>query len=96
MAEIEKVQTGWIIPVKIKESFVTFCAEKGALAQEDCAGALVIWQYLPAQIREWAKLEAKGLPSIDKKFWEQFRHGLELGLQAQVNIQPNKPAKKDK
>ena len=39
---IEKVKTGWIIPVTIKESFVTFCARKGTLAQEDCAGAFEI------------------------------------------------------
>lgn len=83
----EKVKTGWLIPIPVKESFVAFSAEKGTVAQEDCAGALLIWQYLPAQIREEARLEAKGVHSIDKKFWEQFCQGLELGIEAQLNSQ---------
>lgn len=83
----EKVKTGWLVPVKLKESFVNFCAEKGNVAQEDCAGALLIWQHLPAQIREQARLEAKGIQSVDKTFWKQVSHGLELGIQAQLNIQ---------
>ncbi len=85
---IEKTNTGWPIPTTIKESFSNFCADKGTIAQEDCAGALLIYQYLPAQVREQARLEAKGLQSIDKKFWKKFCEGVELGLQAQLNIQP--------
>lgn len=94
MTTDKKITTGWRIPVKIKESFVGFCADVGALAQEDCAGALVIWQYLPAAVRERAKLEAKGKAAVDKNFWKQFRAGLELGIQAQLNIQQRKQAKK--
>ncbi|MHC4397871.1 MAG: hypothetical protein ACYS1A_19680 [Planctomycetota bacterium] len=90
---IEKVKTGWLVPVKLKESFVNFCAEKGNVAQEDCAGALLIWQYLPAQTRELARLEAKGIQSADKTFWKQFSQGLELGVQAQLNIQRQKQEK---
>lgn len=76
----KKTKTGWPIPVSIKDLFVNFCAEKGNLAQEDCAGALFIWQYLPAQIRESARLEAKGSQIADKKFWENFRSSVQQSL----------------
>jgi hypothetical protein len=39
----------------------------GAVAQEDCAGSLFLWQVMPPAIREWAKLEAKGKPVKDEK-----------------------------
>ncbi len=90
----KKIKTGWLVPIELKESFVNFCAEKGNVAQEDCAGALLIWQYLPAQIREQARLEAKGVQSVDKKFWKQFSLGLELGIQAQLSIQQQQQGKK--
>jgi len=45
----EKIKPGWAIPVDIKESFVEFCSHIGTVAQEDCAGALFLWQYMPAQ-----------------------------------------------
>lgn len=89
----EKIKTGWPIPASIKDSFVNFCSEVGCIAQEDCAGALLIWQHLPAQIREQARLEAKGIRAIDIKFWKQFSSGVELGLKAQLSIQPQKPEK---
>lgn len=89
----EKTKTGWPIPANIKDDFVNFCAEKGNIAQEDCAGALLIWQYLPAQVREQARLEAKGVLAIDKKFWKQFCSGVELGLQAQLKSPQQKPEK---
>ena len=79
----DKVTAGWPIPPDVKESFVKFCAERGNLAQEDCAGALLIWQYLPAQIREYARLAAKGKKVVDDAFWEDFSKGLELGIKAQ-------------
>lgn len=90
-----KIKIGWLIPEPIKERFVNFCAEKGNLAQEDCAGALLIWQYLPAQIRESARLEAKGIRAVDKRFWKHFRAGLELGIQAQLDSQQQKPNKNE-
>jgi len=88
-----KVTAGWPIPPDVKESFTKFCAEKGNLAQEDCAGALLIWQFLPAQIREYARLSAKGKAVVDDDFWEQFSKGLEMGIKAQSNIRPQKPGK---
>ena len=85
---IEKVTAGWPVPVEAKRSFTEFCAKSGSLAQEDCAGALVMWQYLPAQIREWARLEAKGIPSVDKEFWRAFEAGLQAGITSQLrNLQ---------
>lgn len=73
----EKTKTGWLIPINIKDLFVNFCAEMGNIAQEDCAGALLIWQYLPAQIREAARLEAKGAQKANKEFWENFRKSVQ-------------------
>lgn len=89
----DKVMLGWYVPIEARRKFVEFCVEIGSLAQEDCAGALIIWQHLPAQIRELAKLQAKGLVEVDQNFWDQFRQGLELGIQAQSNIPPQKPDK---
>ena len=65
----KKIQPGWEIPIVVRDAFRDFCVKKGAIVQEDCAGALFLWQQMPAQIREWAKLEAKGLPAVDKPFW---------------------------
>jgi hypothetical protein len=77
----KKTKTGWPIPVTIKDLFVSFCAEKGNIAQEDCAGALFLWQYLTPDIRELARLVAKGSKKIDKKFWENFQKSLSLAIQ---------------
>lgn len=87
----EKSQTNWLIPNSVKESFTDFCVKSGTIAQDDCAGALLIWQYLPAVIREQAKLAAKGQGQIDKTFWDMFRAGLEIGL-TQHNIRRQKKA----
>lgn len=75
---------GWTVPVSVKDAFVDFCTSRGARIQEDAAGALVIWKYLPAQIREWARLEAKGTPAVDRQFWESFARSLELALQVRL------------
>jgi len=79
MEAIEKIKTDWEIPAHVRESFVEFCGEKG-VPEEDCAGALVIWQYLPVAIRKQAKLEAKGF-AAGKKFWNGFRVGIEFGAE---------------
>lgn len=98
MRKNEKITTGWQIPMDVKEKFVNFCVKVGALAQEDCAGALTIWPYLPPAIREQAKLQAKGIAAVDEKFWDAFRAGLELALQAQSDTRQekrgNKPRRK--
>jgi len=89
-----KIQLGWEVPPEVKESFRDWCINKGVLVQEDCAGALVIWKHLPSIIREKAKLEAKGTPSIDAEFWKQFSQGLELAVQAQLNNLHKRPDEK--
>jgi hypothetical protein len=40
----KKIQTGWEVPVEIRDSFRDFCVRVGAVAQEDCAGSLFLWQ----------------------------------------------------
>ena len=91
---IEKIKPGWYIPEDVKDKFVDFCNEKGTVIQEDFAGALIIWSYLPALIRESAKAEAKGIGSVDKIFWEDFHKGIEEGMRAQLNnLQKTQPKK---
>jgi len=90
----EKVSTGWLIPSELKESFVSFCAKVGTLAQEDCAGALFVWQYLPPQIREWAKLEAKSESVFDQEFWEGLCAGLEVSLRSLLETQKQNQGRK--
>ena len=95
MANCEKkIALGWEILPKTKDFFRDWCIDNGMVVQNDCAGALTIWPYLPAAIRERAKLQANGIAAIDEKFWEQFRAGLELALQARANIQREKPDRK--
>lgn len=70
---VQKTKPGWAIPTDIKESFVNFCAHIGAIAQEDAAGALFLWQFMPERVREWAKLAAKGAPPVKEGFWQGLR-----------------------
>ena len=70
----EKIKPGWAIPVQVKDSFKDFCDDAGAIAQDDCAGALFLWQHMPPSIREWAKLEAKNKPYVDKGFWVRLEN----------------------
>jgi hypothetical protein len=95
MAKIsEKTKPGWAIPTNIKEAFIEFCAHVGAIAQEDCAGALFLWQYMPPKIREWAKLHAKGSPVVDLDFWKGFGAGSETSIQALTESQKHKKTRK--
>ena len=77
----EKRPPGWRVSDAVKEDFTTFCDSVNNGYEDACAAALTIWKYLPSQIREWATLEAKGTPAVDKKFWEIFSQGLEAGIQ---------------
>jgi len=76
----DKTKPGWAIPTTVKDDFVDFCANMGTLAQEDCAGALFLWLQMPPQIREWAKLAAKGAPVVAPEFWADWKAGLEKGI----------------
>jgi len=89
----KKIAAGWYIPVDVRDKFAQFCAQMGSIIQEDCAGALIVWQHLPPEIRELAKLEAKGLRGADEQFWADFEAGLRLGIRAQLGSQPQKPEK---
>lgn len=69
----EKIQPGWQIPKTVKESFDEFCVRHEAVAQGDCAGALHLWQRMPAMVRERAKLEAKSELQVDEGFWFRLK-----------------------
>ena len=93
--ENEMITTGWEVPTSVKRSFTEFCTAGGSIIKEDCAGALIIWQHLPAQVRESARREAKGLlSSVEKDFWVAFEAGLNAGILAQLNIQKQTRGKK--
>lgn len=87
----KKVRPGWFCPEEVKDSFVEFCDLHGVKIQEDFAGALVIWQYLPVQLRQLAKFEAKGIDKVDKTFWEDFRKGIDQAIKDQSCNQNYKP-----
>ncbi len=90
----QQVQLGWKVPVAAKENFAKFCNKVGAVIQDDCAGALMIWPYLPSEIREQAKLAAKGLVEVEPGLWEDFQAGLRMALRAQANNPQGKRGKK--
>lgn len=90
----EQVQLGWKVPLEVRDAFTKFANMVGNVIQEDCAGALTIWPYLPSEVRERAKLVAKGLVEDDPEFWEVFQSGVQLGLRARTNTPPKKPASK--
>ena len=77
-------KTGWPIPTKVKDDFVEFCARVESHAQADCAGALFLWLRMPPQIREWAKLAAKGEDAVPPEFWTGLREGLADSLPSQL------------
>ena len=77
MKEIaEKVKPGWQLPRSVRDEFSEFCADHGAIAQDECAGAILLWQRMPATIRDWAKMEAKGQPMTPAGFWDAFQEAL--------------------
>ena len=90
----EHVQLGWKVPLEVRENFTKFSNKTGTLIQEDCAGALMIWPYLPAEVREQAKLAAKGLVEVEPAFWEDFRSGVRMALRGQTNTQLKTQGKK--
>ena len=76
-------QTGWRIPRNAREKFVAWCDRMGTKAQEDCAGALIVWPRLPSSLREKAKLVAKEIVADDEDYWKRFQemmHKLDLSL----------------
>ena len=92
--KLDMVKTGWPIPVKTKDDFVEFCAHVGSIAQEDCAGSLFLWQNMPAMIREWAKLAAKGSPVVDKQFWDGLSNLIDASVQGLCETEKARQKKK--
>lgn len=66
-------QTGWRISRETREKFVVWCDSMGTKAQDDCAGALVVWPFLPSSIRERAKMVAKEIIPHDDDYWKKFQ-----------------------
>jgi hypothetical protein len=78
----ETVAVGWEIPISVKDQFTDFCIKVGGHYQHECAGALLAWQHLPAEVREFAKLEAKGQPpDTPEEFWKGLAAALKAGFQ---------------
>ncbi|MHC4617260.1 MAG: hypothetical protein ACYTEQ_05860 [Planctomycetota bacterium] len=69
MQPVEKTKAGWNIPVPVKDKFTEFCSSVGSIVQDDCAGALLVWTILPAQVRELAKKQAKICDTDTKIIW---------------------------
>lgn len=73
----ELTPLGWKVPEEVFKMFKDFCDDTGSGYQDAIAAAMVIWPHLPASVQRAAQLEAKGKPSVGKKFWEEFRKGLD-------------------
>jgi len=86
----DKTQLGWKVPVAVVDRFKTYCDEVGSNYSDSIAAAMVIWQYLPASVQRQAHLEVSGKPSVDKKFWEEFRKGLDDAILGQVYSPPHR------
>jgi len=74
-------------PVRVLRHFREFCDRIGGQIDEEQAGAKWLWPYVPAALREQAKLAAKGLAEVDEEFWVRFGAGLEAALAARAAIQ---------
>ena len=75
---------GYSVPLKVKDEFVDGCKTRGEVIQQSIAGAMKLWGFLPAEVREAARLSAAGKGDIDDAFWEDFGYGLRLGLASQL------------
>ena len=69
----DTVKPGWEIPRKLKDEFTEFCTRMGTLYQEDFAGALFLWPYLPDDLRQEAKLAAKDQSEIPSETWKSLK-----------------------
>lgn len=59
--QIELVSLGWKVPEPTKDRFIEFCTDVGVRYQDGCAGAMVAWEYLPANVQQQAIKAARGL-----------------------------------
>jgi len=63
--KIELVSLGWKVPEPTKDRFIEFCTDVGVRYQDGCAGAMVAWEYLPANVQQQAIKAARGLAEPD-------------------------------
>lgn len=84
---------GWQVTPETVDAFKVFCDKAGVRYQDAASGALFLWMYMPAEIREWAMLAGKGdSESPDEDFWEGFRRA----FAAKANeLRAGLPDKKD-
>lgn len=87
----EKVQLGWEISVKAKEEFMAWCRQNGIVVQVAAAGAIILYRYLPASVRELAQAHASGVEGLElpREFFEEFAAGLEEAF-SQYRNRPDK------
>ena len=79
---------GWRFYEPVVDDFQEYCDQVNDNYGEAVSAAMVIWRYLPASVQRLAQLEANGIPSVDQKYWEEFRRGLDDAILNQVKI-PN-------
>lgn len=73
MKKIDTTKPGWNLPVPVRDKFAEWCQSMGTKAQNDCAGALVVWPLLPASVRETAKMVANGIIPYNDEYWQRFQ-----------------------
>lgn len=93
LKRIEKTKPGWYIPIDVKDKFVNFCSDVGEIIQNDMAGALWLWCYMPPDIRELAKLAAFGKLNLPEKAWREFGRSVQAGVLSQQES-PDETSKK--
>lgn len=83
-----KVMLGWKLDEDALDQFKAFCDRIGAKYSDEATAALFVWQFLPAAIREEAKIRDN----------ETFWNGWKLALQQMPTIieQPKDTPKKKK
>ena len=92
----ETTKPGWNLPVPVRDKFAEWCQTMGTKAQDDCAGALLLWPLVPSSIREQAKLVAKDAVPYNDAYWKAFEEmilKLEISLNKRItNKEKGKPS----
>ena len=90
----DKTGVGWEISTDVQEKFKAYCDSVNSRYGDATAAAMIIWQYLPPTIQRLAQLEANGIPSIDRKFWDDFASGINQATLEQARTQTGKKRNK--
>ena len=56
---MEEIPVNWKVPEDVKTKFQRYCDQMGETNKKSLAGAMVLWQHMPASIQRIAKLEIK-------------------------------------